>query len=328
MPAGGNNTARRQFDKQGVNIMSKKRKKTKFNWRRALPVYIMLMPAVAYLIINNYIPMYGITIAFRKLDYKLGILKSPFNGLENFKFLFASGNLGPILRNTILYNIAFMVGTVFPITVAILFNEIRCKLAKKFYQTTILMPYLMSMVIVSYLVFAFLSSDTGFINKSILEPLFHKSIPFYQEKKYWPFILVFVNQWKGIGFSMVLYLSALSSISPEYYEAAKIDGATKWQQIRHITLPSLKTMVITMTILNIAKICTSDFGLFYQIPKNSGPLYSVTQTIDTYVYNALMNQNNISMSSAASVFQALVGFILVLLSNFIIRKINPDDAMF
>ncbi len=304
-------------------------KKKRLKWSKIVPTYIMLLPAVVYLIINNYIPMYGITIAFRKLDYKLGILKSPFNGLENFKFLFASGNLGPILRNTILYNLLFIVvGTIIPITVAILFNEIRCKLAKKFYQTTMLMPYLMSMVIVSYLVFAFLSSDTGFINKSILEPIFGTSIAFYQEKKYWPFILTFVNQWKGIGFSMVLYLSALSSISPEYYEAAKLDGATKWQQIRFITLPFLKTMVITMTILSIARICTSDFGLFYQIPKNSGPLYDVTQTIDTYVYNALMNQNNISMSSAASVFQALVGFVLVLVSNFTIRKINPDDAMF
>lgn len=303
--------------------------KKKLRWKKIIPTYLMLLPAVAYLIINNYVPMYGITIAFRKLDYSLGILHSPFNGLDNFKFLFASGNLGPILRNTVLYNLLFMVvGTVLGIVTAILFNEIRSKMAKKIYQTTMLAPYLMSMVIVSYLAFAFLSSDTGFINKAILEPIFGTSISFYQEKAYWPFILTFVNVWKGIGFSMVLYLSALLSISPEYYEAAKLDGASKWQQIKFITLPFLKTMVITMSILSIAKICSSDFGLFYQIPKNSGALYSVTQTIDTYVYNALMNQSNISMSSAASVFQALVGFALVLLSNAVIRKINPDEAMF
>lgn len=307
--------------------MQKARKRLK--WERIIPTYLMLLPALAYLIINNYMPMYGITIAFRKLDYKLGILRSPFNGLDNFKFLFASGNLGPIIRNTILYNLLFMVvGTIFPITVAILFYEIRSKAAKKVYQTVLLLPYLMSMVIVSYLTFAFLSADTGYINKAILQPYFGKSVQFYMEKKYWPFILTFVNQWKSIGFSMVLYLSCLLTISPEYYEAAKMDGATKWQQIRYITLPFLKTMVITMTILSLARICSSDFGLFYQVPKNSGPLYAVTQTIDTYVYNALMNQNNISMSSAASVFQSLIGFVLILVSNAAIKKISPDDSMF
>lgn len=304
-------------------------KKKKIRWRKVVPVYLMLFPALLYFFINNYMPMYGITIAFRKLDYKLGILKSPFNGLENFKFLFASGNLGPVVRNTLLYNLAFMViGTVFPITVAILFNEIRNKWVKKSYQTLLLVPYLMSMVIVSYLVFAFLSADTGFINKSILEPMTGETISFYQEKKYWPFILVFVSQWKGIGFSMVLYLSAILGISTEYYEAARVDGATKWQQIRYVTLPFLKPMVITMTILSISKICMSDFGLFYQVPKNSGTLYSVTQTIDTYVYNALMNQNNIAMSSAASVLQAIIGFILVIVCNTVIRKVSRENAIF
>ncbi|RHP34344.1 ABC transporter permease [Lachnotalea sp. AF33-28] len=305
------------------------KQKKKIRWKKVIPVYLMLLPAMIYFLINNYLPMYGITIAFRKLDYKLGILRSPFNGLENFKFLFASGNLGPILRNTILYNLVFMViGTVLPITVAILFNEIRNKWAKKTYQTMILVPHLMSMVIVSYLVFAFLSADTGFINKSIIEPLTGNTISFYQEKKYWPFILTFVHQWKGIGFSMVLYLSTILGISIEYYEAAKVDGATKWQQIRHVTLPLLKPTVITMLILSISKICMSDFGLFYQVPKNSGTLYSVTQTIDTYVYNALMNQNNIAMSSAASVLQAIVGFILIIAANAFIRKTSKENAIF
>lgn len=305
------------------------KQKKKIRWKRVIPVYLMLLPAMIYFLINNYLPMYGITIAFRKLDYKLGILRSPFNGFENFKFLFASGNLGPILRNTILYNLVFMViGTVLPITVAILFNEIRNKWAKKTYQTMILVPHLMSMVIVSYLVFAFLSADTGFINKSIIEPLTGNTISFYQEKKYWPFILTFVHQWKGIGFSMVLYLSTILGISIEYYEAAKVDGATKWQQIRHVTLPLLKPTVITMLILSISKICMSDFGLFYQVPKNSGTLYSVTQTIDTYVYNALMNQNNIAMSSAASVLQAIVGFILIIAANAFIRKTSKENAIF
>lgn len=305
------------------------RKKKRIRWGKVIPVYIMLLPALIYFVINNYLPMYGITIAFRKLDYKLGILNSPFNGFENFKYLFRSGNLGPALRNTILYNLVFIVlGTVIPITVAILFNEIRNRWAKKVYQTMILVPHLMSMVIVSYLVFAFLSADTGFINKSIIEPLTGHTIGFYQEKAYWPFILTFVHMWKGIGFSMVLYLSTILGISVELYEAARVDGATKLQQIWHVTLPFLKPMVITMTLLSISKICMSDFGLFYQVPKNSGSLYSVTQTIDTYVYNALMNQNNIAMSSAASVFQAIIGFVLIVVCNAVIRKTSEENAIF
>lgn len=303
--------------------------KRRIRWKKVIPIYIMLLPAMVYFLINNYLPMYGITIAFRKLDYSVGILNSPFNGLENFKFLFASGNLGPVVRNTLLYNIAFMViGTVLPITVAILFNEIRNVLAQRVYQTVILVPYLMSMVIVSYLVFAFLSADTGFINKSIIEPLTGNSISFYQEKLFWPFILVFVHEWKSIGFGMVLYMSTILGISTEYYEAAKVDGATKWQQIRYVTLPQLKPTIITMTVLSISKICASDFGLFYQVPKNSGTLYSVTQTIDTYVYNALMNQNNIAMSSAASVLQAIIGFVLVIVCNAVIRKVSKENAIF
>lgn len=313
----------------GGKVKAKTMGKRRIRWKKVIPIYIMLLPAMLYFLINNYLPMYGITIAFRKLDYSVGILNSPFNGLENFKFLFASGNLGPVVRNTLLYNIAFMIiGTVLPITVAILFNEIRSVLAQRFYQTVILVPYLMSMVIVSYLVFAFLSADTGFINKSIVEPLTGNSISFYQEKIFWPFILVFVNEWKSIGFGMVLYMSTILGISTEYYEAAKVDGATKWQQIRYVTLPQLKPTIITMTVLSISKICASDFGLFYQVPKNSGTLYSVTQTIDTYVYNALMNQNNIAMSSAASVLQAIIGFVLVIVCNAVIRKVSKENAIF
>ena len=210
-------------------------------------------------------------------------------------------------------------------TVALLFNEIRGKLAKKFYQTSILLPHLMSMVIVSSLVFDFLSADYGFINKAIVEPMTGNTISFYQEKVYWPFILTFVHLWKGVGFGMVLYLSTLLGISNE---AAKIDGATKWQQVKYITLPLLKPTIITMVILSISRIFNSDFGLFYQVPRNSGVLYPVTQTIDVYVYNALMNQNNIMMSSAASVAQAVIGFVLILVSNTVIRKLSPDDAMF
>ena len=317
----------RQTSRIAKNARVKSRKR--FRWKKALPVYLMVLPGTIYFLINNYLPMAGITIAFRKINYRDGIFNSPFCGFDNFEFLFQSGNIQVAIRNTLLYNVAFIIiGTVLPIAVAILFNEIRGKISRKIYQTSILLPYLMSMVVVSYLVFAFISADTGFLNKSIIEPLTGKSVVFYQEKIYWPFILIFVHHWKGIGFSMILYYSSIIGISPDYYEAAKVDGASKWHQIRYITLPMLKPTVITMFILSVSKIFYSDFGLFYQIPRNSGTLYDVTKTVDTFVYNALMNQNNIAMSSAASVMQAIIGFILVVVANAVIRKTSKENALF
>lgn len=303
--------------------------KKKINWKKTIPVYILMLPALLYFLFNNYLPMFGIIMAFKKINFSLGILKSPWCGLDNFTFLFSSGNAWTITRNTILYNVAFIIlGTVFGIAVAILLNEVRQKFAARTYQTLILLPYLMSWVVVSYLAYAFLNSSTGFIDKSILPALGLKAASdFYQDPTYWPFILIFVNMWKSLGFSMILYLSAVIGVSPDYYEAATIDGATKWQQIINITLPCIKPTVITLFILSIGRMFYSDFGLFYQVPKNAGMLYSVTQTIDTYVYNALMTQNNLGMSSAAGFYQSIVGFFLIIIANWVIRKISPEDAL-
>lgn len=304
-------------------------RKQKNRWKKALPFYIMMLPGLIYFLINNYLPMAGITMAFRKINYRLGIFNSPWCGLDNFKFLFASGNMGRMIRNTILYNVAFIViGTVLAIAVAILLGEIRSKIANRFYQTIILLPYLMSWVVVSYLVYAFLAGESGYVNNVLFPALGIQPVSFYQEQAYWPFILIFVNQWKGVGFTMIIYLSSIVGISNDYYEAARVDGANKWQQITNITLPCLKPTVITMFILSISKMFYSDFGLFYQVPKNSGVLYPVTQTIDTYVYNALMNQNNPGMSSAAGFIQAIVGCILVVAANALIRKMDKDSAIF
>ena len=312
-----------------TSVAIKPAKRRHVRWKKILSVYLLLLPGMAYLIINNYLPMFGIVIAFKNLNFRKGILGSDWCGFDNFKFLFASGNAWTMTRNTILYNVAFIIlGIVIPITVAILMNEIRQKFANRVYQTLILLPYLMSWVVVSYLAYAFLSMETGFINNSILAPLGIKSIDFYQDTRWWPLIIIFINQWKGIGFGMVIYLASVIGISHEYFEAAKIDGATKWQQIRYITLPCLKSTVITLFILNMGRMYYSDFGLFYQVPKNSGMLYPVTQTIDTYVYNALMVQNNYGMSSAASVYQSVVGFVLVMTANGVIRKVSREDAMF
>ena len=253
----------------------------KRKWKKFIPLYIMAIPGLAYLFINNYLPMFGLVIAFKDLDFRKGIWKSPWAGFDNFKFLFRSKDALVITRNTLLYNLAFIfIGLLISITVAILLSEIRNGAASRIYQSSILIPYLMSWVVAGYLVYAFLSSDTGYINKSILEPLGKEGVSWYTEKKYWPFILVFVNQWKNIGFTTVIYLASIIGISKDYYEAARIDGANKWSQIRYITLPLIKPTVITLTLLNIGRIFYSDFGLFYQVPRNSGMLYDVTRTID------------------------------------------------
>lgn len=274
-------------------------------------------------------PMFGLVMAFKNLNFKLGILKSPWAGLQNFEFLFRTRDAYVITRNTLLYNLGFIViGTISSVVVAILINEIRSKVMSRIYQSIILIPYLMSWVVVGYLAFAFLSSDTGFINRAILSPLGKDPVSWYTQKQYWPVILTFVNQWKGIGFTMVIYLAAIVGISRDYYEAAKIDGAGKLAQIRYITLPLLKPTIITMVLMSIGRIFYSDFGLFYQVPRNSGMLYEVTQTIDVYVYNALMKNTDYAMASAASFYQSIVGFVLILLANLVIRKISKENALF
>ncbi len=312
--------------------MRKKRTKDmvrRFGFRRSLPYWLMMLPGLLYFLVNNYLPLVGITTAFRKINYRQGYLRSPWVGFSNFKFLLSSGTLGLMLRNTILYNLTFiLLGTVISIAVAILLNEITSKGASRLFQTSILLPYLMSMVIVSYLAYAFLGGESGFINNVILPLLGHDSISFYQEPKYWPAILVFIHIWKGVGFSMIMYYSSIVGISTDFYEAARVEGASKLQQIFRITIPCIRSTIITMFILSISKILYSDFGLFYQVPKNSGLLYPVTQTIDTYVYTALMNNNNPGMSAAAGLIQSIVGCILVVLANALIRRISKEEALF
>lgn len=305
------------------------REKRKVNWRRYIPLYLMALPALVYLFINNYMPLYGMQIAFRELDYAKGVFNGNFVGLRNFKFLFTTNEAFIMVRNTVLYNLLFIsFGMVFSLTVAILFAEIKNRIAAKVYQSAILIPHFISMVIVSYLGFAYLSSETGFINNTVLKFFGAEPIAWYSEPKYWPFILLFIHTWKGMGYSLLMYTARLLTISEEYYEAARIDGATKWQQITRITLPLLKPAIIMMTILSLGRMFYSDFGLFYQVPMNSGALYSVTTTIDTYSFRALMNLGDITMSTATGVFQSLVGFVLILGSNLIIRKISKENALF
>ena len=275
-------------------------KKAKF--KRWVPLYLMMAPGLIYLFINNYMPMAGLVVAFKNYNVVDGIFGSPWAGLSNFTYLF--NDAWTITRNTLLYNIVFII------------------------INLILGIAFMSIVIVSYITFAFFSGDNGMLNKTIL-PFFGKeAINWYSESKYWPVILVIVNTWKGVGYGCLIYISSISGIDPSFYEAAELDGASKWKQIRYITLPSIMPSVITLTLLNIGRIFYSDFGLFYQVTQNSGQLYDTTNVIDTYVYRALLQSGNIGMASAAGFYQSIVGFACVLLANVVVRKLSPENAMF
>lgn len=305
------------------------KKKTRAALKRYLPLYLLASPALLYLLINNYIPMAGIVIAFKNINLKKGIFKSDWCGFNNFKYLFATKDAFTITRNTILYNVVFiLLGTFFAILLALLLSELKNKTLSKFSQTVILFPYLVSMIIVSYLSYAFLSENTGFLNNTIF-PLFGiEKCPWYTTPKYWPFILVFINIWKSSGYSCIIYLSAILGIDASYYEAAALDGASVWQRIKLITLPLIKPTILMMLILSVGRMFYSDFGLFYQVPQNSGALYPVTNVIDTYVYRALLQLGDIGMSSAAGVYQSVVGCILVIAANAIVKKNSEESAIF
>ncbi len=295
------------------------------NWQ----LYSMLIPGLALMLIFNYLPMAGIVLAFKDIDYSGNIFSSPWIGLKNFEFLFRTPDAWVITRNTLLYNFAFIVlGLVLSVALAILLNELRQKKAAKLYQSLIFLPYILSWVIVSFLLYAFLSPEYGFINKYILPFLGIEKIQWYTEAKYWPYLIIFLNLWKNVGYNSVVYIAAIAGIDKQLYEAAEIDGATKWQQIKYITIPSLSTLMFILTILNIGKIFYSDFGLFYQATLNSGPLYPVTNVVDTYVFRALMVTGDTGMAAAAALYQSVLGFILVVSANYITKKIDPDKSLY
>lgn len=302
---------------------------TRRRFRRYLPIYLLALPGLLYLFVNNYIPMGGIIIAFKNYRYNTGIWGSPWAGLRNFTFLFHTNDVLLITRNTLLYNLVFIVlGTALAITLAILLDSIVSRVLRKAFQTIVLLPYLLSMVFISYLAYGFLSSSQGFMNKTVLAALGMHAVDWYMAPQYWPFILVFIEMWYISGYYCIIYLSTLMGIDRTYYEAASIDGASEWQKVRFITLPFLKNTVVIMSLLALGRIFYSDFGLFYQVPMNSGALYDVTSTIDTYVFRGLMQSPNIAMSSAAGVYQSLVGFILVLAANLVVGKVSKENALF
>lgn len=294
-----------------------------------LPLTLLMLPGLAYLLINNYLPLLGMFIAFKNINYSKGIFGSDWVGFKNFEYLFRTSDAFIITRNTILYNAAFIIiGTILAIAFAILLNEVRKKVLSRFYQSVIVLPHLISFVVVGYLAYAAFSMETGFMNKTILPFFGIDEISWYTEPKYWPYILTLVHLWKSVGFSCIIYLASIISIDTEYYEAATLDGASKWQQIRSITVPLIMPVIVMLTLLGIGRIFYSDFGLFYQVPMNAGAIADTTNVIDTYVYRGLMVLGDIGMASAAGVYQSIVGFVLVLGANYIVRKINRENALF
>ena len=288
----------------------------------------MSMPGILHLFIFAYLPMFGIIIAFKDFRFDKGIFGSDWIGLYNFKFLFSQAVAARITRNTVGYHFLFMItGMVASLTIALLMNEVQAKLRARFYQSAMFLPHFISYVIVTYFVFSFLNLETGMVNR-ILERMGIDRIRWYGEPDYWPGILTIVQIWKGTGYGSILYLAVMLGISPEYYEAARIDGANKLQQIWAITLPMLVPIIVIQVLLSMGSMFRANFGLFYNVPMNRTALYPTTDVIDTFVYRALLQMGDMGMSAAAGLYQSGVGFVLVIVSNWAVRRIDPERALF
>lgn len=303
--------------------------------KKTLMLLTMVAPGAIWLLLLRYLPMGGIILAFK--NYKIypkdptflnNLIHSKWVGLDNFKFLFTTGDSWVMIRNTLAYNIVFIIlGMIIPVAFAIMMSELSKKFVAKTYQTLMFFPYFLSWVVVSYFLNAFIDAQYGLIPMA-QRAAGETAVSWYTTPGPWPYIIVFANLWKNVGYSTVLYLAAITGIDQTQYEAAAIDGASKWQQILHVTLPNLRTMIAILFILNVGKIFNTDFGLFWNVPMQNGALFSVTQVIDTYIYRVLMNTGNIGQSTAAGLLQNIVGFICIIGANAVVKKIDSDSTLF
>lgn len=307
----------------------------KKKWRKDdLELTLLALPTFIWYVLFSFLPMFGIIIAFKKYvtfpgkGFMYNLMNSEWVGFDNFRYLISSNTIVILLRNTLGYNIIFIIlGIIVPVLLAIMISLIYSGRKSKIYQTMMFFPHFMSWVVVSYFVYAFLSMEKGIFN-NILNYYGKDIVKWYLEPGYWPYILIFMNMWKTVGYSMVIYLASIAGIDTQLYEAAVIDGATKWQQVKYITLPLLKTIMIMMFILSVGRIFYSDFGLFYQITRGiPGSLYNVVSTLDTYVYNALRSSSPIGMTAAATFFQSVTGCATILLANWIVSKVDSENAI-
>ncbi len=307
------------------NALQKKKKYKAEDWQ----LYVMAAPTIIFLLIFCYAPMFGLVMAFQDLNVTAGIFGSPFVGLANFKFLFTTTDAWIITRNTVCYNLVFIaLNMALAVLLAMLLSELRSQRTAKVLQTIYMLPYFLSWAVVAIIVSAFLDKSNGVVNNVIKQMGGKGTTDWYKTRSVWPALLVGINAWKGVGYSTVLYLAVISGISHDYYEAAVLDGATKLQQARYITFPHLRFVIGISLIMALGGIFRGDFGLFYSVTKDSGRLYAVTDVIDTYIYRGLTKLSNVGMSTAAGLYQSVVGLILVLTVNAIVNKIDPDSAMF
>lgn len=302
-------------------------KKASKEFKKNKGLFFMSLPGLVFIIIFAYIPMVGLIIAFKDYTYDKGIFGSKCIGFENFKFFFTSDAALRVTRNTILLNLLFIIaGTIISIICALMLYELNRR-AVKLYQTILFFPFFISWVVASYAAYALMNYEFGGINL-FLKNIGSQPIEWYLQYKYWIVILFIAYIWKNVGYFCLLYYTGLLDIDPVYFEAAKIDGASKWQQVWNVSLPLISPLVIMLVLLNIGKIFYADFGLFYFLPKNSGALFKVTDVIDTYVYRSLKTTGDIGMASAVGFYQSIMGFILVMISNFIVKRFDKDKSLF
>ncbi|WP_308637873.1 ABC transporter permease [Paenibacillus silvisoli] len=295
-------------------------------FKRNYEIFLLTLPGLLYILIFAYLPMGGIIIAFKNYTYDKGILGSEWVGLKNFEFFFVSDTALRVTRNTVLYNAGYIaITTITALVLALLLNEISRKYLK-FYQTSLLLPHFLSWILVSYIGYVFLEVNNGFVNQ-LLDGIGIGGVNWYMESWPWPYILNIANLWKGVGFAALIYYAGILGIDSEYYEAAKMDGATRFQMMWKITLPMLTTLIIILFILSIGAMFRGDFGLHYFMTQNSTFTYPSADIIDTYVFRALRTLGDVSMSAAVGVYQSIVGLVLVLASNYIVKKINSDNSL-
>lgn len=298
------------------------------NIRKHWLLLVMLLPAVAYVLVFSYAPMSGLVLAFKKYQYRGGIYHSPWNGLDNFRALLISGKLGMATRNTILYNLGFiLLGVVFEMGSAILLNELLCKPFKKTSQTLMFLPYFISWVVVSAIVYNVFNYERGVVS-NLLKALGSQPFDLYNTPKAWPAVLIALKLWKQTGYGSVVYLAAITGLDQEIFEAATIDGANAWQKVRHITIPMLLPTMMIMVLLGVGNIFRGDFGLFYQTVKSSAILQPYTEVIDTYVFKLLITDGNIGVSAAAGLYQSVLCFITINVCNLLVKRVQPDYALY
>ncbi|MBQ6382333.1 MAG: sugar ABC transporter permease [Clostridia bacterium] len=296
--------------------------------RKDWMLLLMLLPAVLYTLVFHYLPMSGLVLSFKQFNYVDGVFGSPWNGLDNFRFLLISGKLGTLTSATLLYNFGFIVvNTFLEVLIAVFLNEITCKWFKKSFQSFIFLPYFISWVVAAAIVQALLSYEYGAINK-ILEIVSGNKININTTASVWPTLLVTLSAWKSVGYGSVVYLSAITGIDPGLYEAAELDGANKWQQIRYVTLPALLSTVIIMVLLAVGRIFRGDFGMFYQLIGNNGVLLRKTDILDTYIYRSMLGNSNLGMTAAAGFYQSVLCFVTIMAVNALVKWIEPDYSLF